>query len=232
MTISCASRTRSTVVAGLFGLFALLLTSGSALAQSDSNPKWDLFAGYQYSHPGTTVPVGDFNNPTAYKIPDMPKGLGAALTYNTTPHFGLEFDFGYDAGSNNSETTASAGPRFMWRTEDVNFFAHALVGGNWLSVGRVNAGTSSVGAIFGGGIDLPINKTLTFRLFEADYVYAHHNYTKVVSSLFPDLVHPATEGARLRTGLVFSWGGAPPVAPTAACTVQPTEVMVGEPVTA
>jgi outer membrane protein OmpA-like peptidoglycan-associated protein len=32
--------------------------------------------------------------------------------------------------------------------------------------------------------------------------------------------------------VVFSWGGAPPVTPTAACSVQPTEVMVGEPVTA
>ena len=40
------------------------------------------------------------------------------------------------------------------------------------------------------------------------------------------------EGVRLRTGLVFSWGGAPEVTPAASCSVQPTEVMVGEPITA
>jgi outer membrane protein OmpA-like peptidoglycan-associated protein len=39
-------------------------------------------------------------------------------------------------------------------------------------------------------------------------------------------------GVRLRTGLVFSWGGAPAVAPTAACSIQPAEVLVGEPLTA
>jgi outer membrane protein OmpA-like peptidoglycan-associated protein len=37
---------------------------------------------------------------------------------------------------------------------------------------------------------------------------------------------------RLRTGLVFSWGGAPAVAPAASCSVQPGEVLVGEPITA
>jgi len=36
----------------------------------------------------------------------------------------------------------------------------------------------------------------------------------------------------LRTGVVFSWGGAPAVTPAASCTVQPSEVMVGEPITA
>ncbi len=40
------------------------------------------------------------------------------------------------------------------------------------------------------------------------------------------------EGVRLRTGVVFSFGGAEAPAPIAACSVQPTEVMVGEPITA
>ena len=49
---------------------------------------------------------------------------------------------------------------------------------------------------------------------------------------FPDLRRPTLEGVRLRTGMVFNWGGAEPVTPAAACSVQPTEVMVGEPITA
>jgi len=40
------------------------------------------------------------------------------------------------------------------------------------------------------------------------------------------------KGVRLRAGLVFNFGGAPELTPAASCSVQPSEVMVGEPVTA
>jgi outer membrane protein OmpA-like peptidoglycan-associated protein len=219
-------------VAGLTALLAVFCISSSAFAQSDSNPKWDLFAGYQYAHPGITVPLGDPNNPIGYKVPDMVKGAGAALTYNFAPHFGLETDFGFNAGNSNSLTTASIGPRFMWRTDDVNFFLHGLVGGNFMSINGINTGTNGIGAILGGGLDLPITKSFAFRLFEADYVYGHHNYATLANAGFPGLQRPSMQGVRLRTGIVFSWGGVEPVPPSAACTVQPSEVMVGEPITA
>jgi len=221
------------VVAGVTVILALVLMSSAAFAQSDSSPKWDLFAGYQYLHPGATVPApfGDPNNPAPYKVPDMPKGFGAALTYNFDPHWGLEFDLGHNFDSGNYENTASVGPRFLWRTDTANYFLHALVGGNWLSVSGLNS-NSGIGAILGGGMDLPITKTVSWRLFEADYVFARHNYADYAASEFPDLRRPSLEGVRLRTGLVLAWGGAEAVAPTASCSVQPTEVMVGEPLTA
>ena len=89
---------RGRVVVGLAAVLAITLLSGTALAQSDSNPKWDLFVGYQYIHPGANVPApfGDPNAPTAYKLPDMTRGAGAALTYNFDPHWGLEFDYGHN----------------------------------------------------------------------------------------------------------------------------------------
>ncbi len=232
MIVGCPTRVSRPLVAGLFVLLAFVLISGSAVAQSDATPKWDVFAGYQYLHPGATIPLGDPNNPTAYKVPDMVRGFGTALTYNFDPHWGLEADFGYSSGSGNSATTASIGPRFIWRTDDVNFFLHALGGGNWLSVNGVNTGTNGIGAVVGGGMDLPITKTVSFRLFEADYVFGHHNYASLANAQFPSLQRPAFEGVRLRSGIVFSWGGAEPVSPTAACSVQPSEVMVGEPLTA
>ena len=232
MSTGCTKHTSRSLVACVLTILALFFVSVSAIAQSDSNPKWDLFGGYQWAHPGATLPLGDPNNPTAYKVPDMAKGFGTALTYNFDPHFGLEADFGYDNGSSNSLTTASIGPRFIWRTENVNFFAHALIGGNWLSINGVNTGTNGLGAVLGGGMDLPITKSFAIRLFEADYVWGHHNYASLASPLFPDLQRPTFEGARLRTGIVYSWGGVEALAPTAACTVQPVEVMVGEPITA
>lgn len=221
------------VVVGLFAILALVLTSSAAFAQSDSNPKWDLFAGYQWLHPGATVPAafGDPNNPIAYTVPDMPKGFGAALTYNFDPHWGFEFDLGHNWGSGNYETTGSVGPRFIWRTDSMNYFLHALVSENRLSVSGLNAG-NGIGAIMGGGMDLPLTKSIAWRIFEADYVWGRHNYADIAAAEFPSLRRPSLEGVRLRTGLVFSWGGEAPVTPTASCSVQPTEVMVGEPITA
>jgi outer membrane protein OmpA-like peptidoglycan-associated protein len=232
MLLASARKTRLTA-AGFFALLAVVLISGSAVAQGDSNPKWDLFVGYQFLHPGATVPApfGDPNNPTPYKLPDMPKGAGAALAYNFDAHWGLEFDLGQNWGGGNDETTVSLGPRFIWRTDAANYFLHALVSENRLSVNALNI-DNSIGAILGGGMDLPITKFIALRLFEADYVWARHNYSDFAAPQFPSLRSANLDGARLRTGLVFSWGGAEAVAPTAACSVQPTEVMVGEPITA
>jgi outer membrane protein OmpA-like peptidoglycan-associated protein len=220
-------------VTGVLAILSVVLICSGAFAQSDSNPKWDLFAGYQYLHPGATVPAafGDPNNPTPFKVPDMPKGFGAALTYNFDPHWGFEFDLGHNWSSGNYETTGSIGPRFIWRTDMANYFLHALISENRLAVSGLNA-SNGIGAIVGGGMDLPITKSLAFRLFEADYVWGRHNYSDFAASQFPNLRRPSLEGVRLRTALVFSWGGAPPAVPAASCSVQPTEVMVGEPITA
>jgi hypothetical protein len=142
------------------------LISSRALAQSDSNPKYDLFVGYQWLHPGGTVPAvgGDPNNPTPFNLPDEPKGFGTAFTYNFDRHWGAEFDLGQNWGDDNYETTYSVGPRFIWRTDDANFFLHSLVSLNRVSVGGLATG-NGIGAILGGGMDLPITKRLAFRLF-------------------------------------------------------------------
>src|ERR1019366_2985046 len=80
--------------------------------------------------------------------------------------------------------------------------------------------------------DLPISKAFSIRVFALHYVWRHDNYADYAALEFPSLRRPDEEGVRLRTGVVFSWGGAHAVAPAAACSVQPAEVMVGEPITA
>lgn len=213
---------------------AIMFVSTWASAQSDAPPKYDVFAGYQWLHPGATLakPFGDFTNPTDYKLPDMSTGFGAAFTYNVDRHWGAEFDVGHSWGNSNFETTIAAGPRFMLRTEGSNYFLHALLSYNRLSVNGLGRDRNSVGAIVGGGWDLPFTKNFAWRVFGADYVFGRPNYSDLVPPEFPNLRRPTLNGARLRTGVVFSWGGAPPVTPTATCSVQPTEVMVGEPLTA
>lgn len=212
----------------------MIVFSTSASAQSDTVPKYDIYLGYQWMHPGATVPApfGNPNNPTPYKVPDMSTGFGGAFTYNFDRHWGAEFDLGHSWGNSNYESTFSAGPRFMWRTEGSNIFLHALLSYNRFSVKGLPNGTNGIGAILGGGWDLPFTKNFSWRVFEANYVFARHNYASYAAPEFPDLRRPTLNGARLGTGVVFSWGGAPALTPTAACSVQPTEVMVGEPVTA
>lgn len=232
----CSKLQKGRVAVGLMIALVVILISSLAFAQSDSNPKYDVFVGYQWLHPGATVPApgSDVNSPTPVNLPDSSKGAGVAFTYNFDPHWGAEGDIGYNNGNQNPlfyDTTFSIGPRFIWRTEDANFFLHSLLSYSRVRVGDLD-GRNGIGAILGGGMDLPINKQWAWRLFEADYVWARHNYADAASPDFPGLRRPSFEGVRLRTGIVYSWGGAPPVTPAASCSVQPTEVMVGEPITA
>jgi outer membrane protein OmpA-like peptidoglycan-associated protein len=233
MSSSSESRISALLISGLLPLLAAALISTPALAQNDSTPKWDLFVGYQWLHPGGNVPAA-FGNPAAptpYKIPDMDKGVGSALTYNFDPHWGLEGDFGHNWGNRNYETTGSGGPRFMVRTDGANYFLHTLLSYNRLSVNGINP-KNGIGAILGGGMDLTLWKHVYLRLFEADYVWARHNFADQAAPQFPNLRRPTLQGVRLRTGLVFNWGGSPELTPAVTCSVHPAEVMVGQPITA
>jgi len=235
MIFSPTARSRRPLLTGLSVLIAMVLVSASAFAQSDSTPKWDVFAGYQYLYPGGRVPTGlDPNDAVGFKLPGMAKGIGGAVTYNFASHFGLETDFGYnrDTPSGSSEWTVGAGPRFIVRTEDMAFFIHALGAFNRVGINDGFNHSNGVGMILGGGLDIPIGKMFSWRVFGADYVWAQHNFASIESAQWPSLRRPMFEGARLRTGVVLNWGGAPALVPAAACSVQPTEVLVGEPISA
>jgi outer membrane protein OmpA-like peptidoglycan-associated protein len=216
----------------LFALFALTLSvfllPTNAQAQDDSVPKYDLFVGYQWLHPGGKVPspFATASNPVPFQIPDMAKGAGASLTYNFDRHFGLEGDFGYNW--DHYESTVSLGPRLMFRTEDGAFFIHALISYNRLGIDGLDS-SNGIGGVLGGGMDWKITRRVSWRVFEADYVGAFHHYPQFVPS---PLARPALSGARLRTGLVFNFGFPENKPVAATVTLQPSEVMVGEPVTA
>lgn len=232
MSVSFGSK-KCRVLLGLVAIALLAFIPEVARAQSDSNPKYDLFLGYQWLHPGGWVPApfSDPNAPQAFRVQDMAAGFGGAFTYNFDPHLGLEFDAGNNWGNSNYETNLSVGPRLMFRTDSANYFLHGLIGLNRLNVSGLGP-NNGLGALIGGGMDLPIRKNIAFRLFEADFDWGRHNYADLASPFYSSLRHSSFDGVLLRTGFVFSWGGAPVVAPAVSCSVQPTEVMVGEPITA
>jgi hypothetical protein len=226
MEITSLSRATRVALACALALLTVLVIAGPVAAQTESTPKWDLFIGYQWLHPNITTPAAysDPNNPTPFLVPDMAKGIGGALTYNVDPHWGLELDLGHSTKASNYDSTISAGPRFMWRNEGVNFFLHGLASYNRLAVQDVPNRSNGVGVLLGGGMDISFTKMFAIRLFQADYVWAHHHFPDLAGPQFPDLRRPAMEGVRLRTGVVFNFGGAEAPAPIAACSVQPTEV--------
>ena len=211
---------------------AVILVALPALinAQDEKPPKAEVFAGYQWLNPGGNIPRGTdaFGNPLSFKVPSIPQGLGASLAYNFTKYWALEGDYGGNWNKNLNESTASVGPKLTFRTEGVNFFAHTLLGFNRVTSRGLDA-SNGIGAVLGGGMDLKIWKPLSLRLFEADYVLARHNFSAEVPPTNSDLRRPVFNGARLRTGLVFNFGGAPEVPPAAACSIDKSEVQVGEP---
>jgi hypothetical protein len=234
MSLCCGSRYGRRMCLGLFLTLSLILCSGAALAQDQQTPpKADVFAGYQWLNPGGNIPGGTdaSGNVTPFKLPSMPDGFGLAFGYNFHPNFALEGDFGGNYKSGNDIQTYSVGPRFTWRGEGINLFAHTLLGANHLNTANFG-GRTGIGAILGGGIDLPIMKHLSLRLIEADYQWARQNFAKEVPATQPDLRRASFQGARLRTGVVFNFGGAPELIPAASCSVDHAEVMQGEPVTA
>jgi hypothetical protein len=216
---------------GLFLTLSVLLLTGAVVAQQ-TPPKFDIFAGYQWLDPNGNVPGGPDGSGgiLPFKVPSMSKGGGLAFAYNFHPNFALEGDIGLNLKDQFDISTYSVGPRFTWRTEGLNLFAHTLLGNNHLTspVGARNG----IGAILGGGIDLPIVKRLSLRLIEADYQWARQNFASVVPATQPELRRSSFQGTRLRSGIVFNFGGEPEVPPSATCSVDHAEVMQGEPVTA
>jgi hypothetical protein len=221
------------LLCGIFlSLSVGLLISTTLAAQEEATPKIEIFVGYQWLHPGITVPspFQPANAPIGMKVGDIAQGAGASGTYNFTPHLGLEADYGGNKNKFGTLNTLSVGPRLAWRGEGTTFFLHTLLGYNRLTVPLVDT-SDSIGAILGGGMDINVWRRLSLRLFEADWVWANHHFPNEVSSSFSDLRRPQESGVRLRTGLVFNFGYPNPAVPAATCSIQPSEVMVGEPVT-
>ena len=209
---------------------AVLFINSTAAAQDDSTPKYDIFLGYQWVHPGITVAAPNYTpaNPLGQKLPDLPKGGGGSITYNFTRHLGLEGDVGVNAGSGNNLTTISAGPRLIFRMEDAALFMHGLVGYNRLDVQGLPT-SNRAGLILGGGFDLKLFRTVSWRVFEADWMPTWHHYDQFIGTPYGT---PFLNAVRLRTGVVFNLGGAEAQPVSASATVQPNEAMVAEPLTA
>ena len=205
--------------------------SAPSVQSDDTYPKADVFVGYQYLNPeGDTFP-DQSHPPNAIKMPRMGDGFGFSVAYNFTKNLALEGSYGENwADGGGNVITGGIGPKATWRGEGVDFFVHTLLGFERMRPEGVHH-SLGVGALLGGGLDVKLCKAVSLRVVEADYQWAHENFADTVPPTDPSLRRPSYGGLLLRTGLVFNFGGGAPEVPVAAaCSVQPAEVMVGEPV--
>jgi len=208
----------------LIAMPALLNAQTASKGSDDTVPKAEWFLGYQWLNPGGYYPDQNVP-PNAIKMPSIPIGAGTSLAYNLTKNLAFEGDYGLNFNHNGMVNTLTGGPKFTWRGEGVNFFAHTLVGYERVSTAG-NIHGNAFGAILGGGVDLRWSKSVTIRLLEADYQWSHQN---LLNDSGLGLNRPNFNGTRLRTGLIFNFGGAPEVPVAAACSIDHNEVLVGEP---
>ncbi len=216
-------------------IVALCVLGSPAAAQDQPAPKWEIFGGYSFLYPNTTIhgvlPQGLL--PLSSNLESNPRGGGASITYNFNRWAGITLDASKewsagevgvakridDAGFSN----VSLGPKFTYRTEHFSPFAEALLGEHHLSPDAFHDVTK-LGFMVGAGLDLKLNRRVALRLIRADYVFSNYRYG-------PSSVTPATDlrGVRVESGIVILLGGGePPVPPSAACSVQPSEVFAGE----
>jgi len=212
-------------------VLAIVLIASPALlhAQSDDTvPKVEWFIGYQWWNPGGNIPDNS-TPPLALKAPSSPKGLGTNVSYNFTHNLSLEGNWGGNWTSSTLNNAFTVGPKLTFRGEGVNFFVHTLLGVDRFN-SNYNQGTTGIAAVLGGGMDLKFWKPVSIRLFEADYQLERVNFSANVPPSDSSLRRQTFNGVRLTTGLVLNFGGEAEVPVAAACSIDHSEVLVGEPV--
>ncbi len=239
--MSCHSKGRiARVLTMLPAMIAVLSTCATlATAQSQPAPKWEVYGGYSFLDPSATVhgtlPLGLV--PLSSDLDPNTRGAGAAVTYDFNRWFGLTLDASdnwgdggktvHDRIDDTGFSNLSLGPKFTLRSHHFAPFLEGLVGDHRLMPEPFH-NVNKLGFMVGGGLDFNLTRHVALRLIRADYVISNYRFG-------PSSTTPSTDfrAVRLQSGLNFMvGGGAPPVAPSAACSVQPSEVFAGEPVTA
>ncbi len=217
----------------------------SAGAFAQDVPKVEIPVGFSFLnvHPNLS-PITSFNV----------FGGGGQFDVNFGDYFGIKADFmgytqgtglknqleklpGYSGQANGNAFSYLFGPQLKKHSGIVQPFAEVLVGAAHTNAyaaienaeGDVTTGSGNNNGFAlaaGGGIDLKLNKYISARPVEVDYLFtrfsANHiaNYTNNQNSF------------RYVGGIVFTLGGAPPIPPTASCSVNPTSILAGDPVSA
>lgn len=168
-------------------------------------------AGFAQDYPKVEVPVGfsfvNVHPNTAQLTSFNVFGGGGGFVYNVSPIFGIKADFmGYTQGSGqklyqNGQLVGNVsgnlftymfGPQFKKHSGSFQPFAEALFGAAHTNLdanickleGGCGSGSGSNNGFameFGGGVDIPIGKTIQIRPVEVDYLGTHFGSNHVAN---------------------------------------------------
>jgi hypothetical protein len=183
--------------------------------------------------------------PAGISYSSIDEGAIGSGAYYFNKYVGGEAIFAaHPDGKNDGLYTISGGPIVRAPMQNFTLFAHGLVGG-----ARLGGPNLSNPFIYhepyrwgptltaGGGMDyqLPFfDNRFSLRLFEADYRWMHTNYGPAVPIPTFGTLGGRTNlsGAELSTGIVAHFGHIiPPPPVTYSCSVSPTTVFPGDPIT-
>ena len=205
-------------------------------------PRVELFLGYSYLR---AVPSLTAGNRLVWL-----NGGSTNIAFNFNRYLGLVADVGGFSDtqlltSTNPSVTASSsgqvfsylfGPRLSFRShERITPFVQALFGGIHASPLTFSTGCTGLGCTplpaestfamtAGGGLDVKVRRHIAIRIIQAEYLMTNFEDRTTGNSA-------RQNDMRLSAGVVFRFGGNPPVPPsppvTYSCTVNPASVFRG-----
>ncbi len=212
---------------------------GTGVCGAQDYPKAEIAFGYSFInvHP-------EFPQISSYNL----NGGGASFVYNATHYFGIKAEFmdytggggaqlrkfGYTGNVSGNLFSYEFGPIIKKHSGKVQPFGEALFGaahtGTYATIynaihGIQAAGNSnnSFAMELGGGLDIPVNHILSIRPVEVDYLLTEFSANNVGAT---------QNNFRYFGGIDLTFGGKPPIPPTASCSASPTEIWSGDPVSA
>jgi len=235
-------------IASTYAFFGGSEGGGAAMprnrGQNFGTPRVELFVGYSFLR---GVPEPTAGNRLAWL-----NGGSTSIAYNFNRYLGLVGDFGgfndtrlllqgatpdVVVSSSGTVFTYMAGPRLSFRShERFTPFAQALFGVAHASPVNYSTGCTGVGCTplpsetqfamtAGGGIDFKVSRHIAIRAIQAEYLMTSFENRSTGQDAHQN-------DMRLSAGLVFRFGGEPPVPPlppvSYSCSVNPASVYRGD----
>lgn len=187
---------------GLVALLAALTGARPARAQESSQtatPRMQVYAGYDYLRADVTTESNGVYSHPVYNL----NGASGQFIYNLKNWLGVTSELGGYAlisGAANIQPalmTYLGGPRLTLRRKRVSPYVHTLFGGAFSKDTLTNTGYTSVfGMAVGGGTDVRVNRHLSVRPLQTEYVLLK----------FPDGASNRQNSFRYSSGVVFRLG--------------------------
>ncbi len=176
-------------------LATFLALGATAAAQEISTPKFEVGVNYSWLH----VNSANFDRQRTGN------GGSGYLEYNLSKTVGLVADFGGYAntrdGINDKLLTYLFGPRFNWRHSRFTPYAQFLFGGGYVWNNPPGVASTSQNAFVtaaGGGLDYNLNKRISIKPIQVEYVMTQIDSAKGFGSHQNDV--------RYSGGIVFKFG--------------------------